>query len=174
MAPPSVAFAVVARLSKQLPRHRITAKSLLGDVNLAISQAKRDDAKSCMSFWGQLVTLTKDVESAETSFERSFKDGELLQKHQSDLPAAREMLLQLQRLADLLDAIHKALRQLETEAKRISNKSSLLMKVKTETKDKKFEADFAKKYEAGISAFGLLASLILVYKKLAGKKVSLN
>ena len=174
MPAPSVAFAVVARLRKQLPLHKRSAERLFGDVNIALDEAKRADAKSCMSFWARLAPLAREAAELRKPLDACFSDAEILQKHRKDLPDASDVFMQLKRLSDLMDAIQDALERLEKEAKRISNKTGVLWKLKSEIKDKRLEVDFNKKYEAGMSGLGLLVSLILVYKKLAGKKVSLS
>lgn len=129
-----------------------------------------------MSAWGRLNELAIQVKQIEVqqNFNKSFDDGEVLAAEGRDFAGARELLLQLKKLADVLDAIHGALKDLEKEASFLSGKAGLLVKVMSEIKGKKDESAIMKKFDAGTSGLGLLVSLILVYKKLSGKKVTLR
>jgi type II secretory pathway component PulF len=166
MTSPSLAAGIAARMAKQIPLQKIAVKRLLSDVNIALSEAKKADAKSCISFYGRLAGLTNQAKDLQDPLNTLFDDSEQIQKHKKDLPSASEILAQLKQLVDLLDSVYKALDKLKDEAKRIAEKGGVLAKIKLEQpKDKKLEIEFQKNFDAGMASIGVLTIVIAVYKK---------
>lgn len=170
MAVPSMASATALRLKRQLPVYRESARRLVAEAGAALVDAKKADAKSCLSFYGRLIELSKTAATLRTPTESVFDDAEAIVKHRKDLPEADGLLRQVRQLSELLDELAGKLHLIEREARRIGDKSALLRKVKLEGKDAKFEAEFVKQFDAGMGVLGVFSVLLLFYRGFAARK----
>ena len=88
MVVPSLASATALRLKRQLPVYRESARRLVAEAGAALADAKKADAKSCLSFYGRLFELSKSAATLRTPTESVFDDTEAIVKHRKDLPEA--------------------------------------------------------------------------------------
>ena len=174
MATPSVALAALARVNKAAPAQRLAAQRLGAEVKIALSEARRADSKSALSFWGRVVELSSRIAALRKSVEPVFDDAEHLRRHRRELPGAAPALDDVRRLCDALDELVDSMGELQRHAARISDKSGQLAKIKLEVRNPKLESTFQKSFDAGISALSALTVVLLVLKKLAGTKSSLK